>query len=246
MTTIAASKIATIGPTIGATLPDGAVDPILAPDNPDLVVFYTMDRISGATLVDESPNANNGTITGATAVAGQIGNALRFDGVNDKVDWGITGSTLTSGAISYRVRRTVATEGNIITRATLVDNQDFLSLQLFSDGTVRIVAAVTGETTDDIRSTNTVTLDDYAHIVIQSNGSRYEIYLNGAKETLDVQSGVNRGLFFGSLGTENINSGVLRRLAGDSFSQSDQDQIRLFNRELTQPEITALFNEGAP
>jgi hypothetical protein len=51
---------------------------ILSPSNPNLVSMYTMDNISGSTLVDESPNNNDGTITGATQVTGHIDSALAF------------------------------------------------------------------------------------------------------------------------------------------------------------------------
>lgn len=58
------------------------VDPdILNPANANLAAMYTMDNISGATLVDESPNNIDGTIRpGVTAVAGKIDNALNFPG----------------------------------------------------------------------------------------------------------------------------------------------------------------------
>lgn len=47
-----------------------------------LLAHYTMDNISGSTLIDESVNGNDGTIYSATAGAGY----LDFDGSNDRVD----------------------------------------------------------------------------------------------------------------------------------------------------------------
>ena len=56
-----------------------------------LFVWYTMDNISGNTLVDEMGNYN-GTIDGATSVLSEAGPALSFDGVNDSVFVGDTGT----------------------------------------------------------------------------------------------------------------------------------------------------------
>jgi hypothetical protein len=47
-------------------------------------VFYTMDNVSGSTLVDEQGNLN-GAITGATQVSGHIGQALDFTGTSTEV-----------------------------------------------------------------------------------------------------------------------------------------------------------------
>lgn len=49
-----------------------------------LVSHWSMDDIQGSTLIDEM-GANNGTITGATQVAGQVGQGLSFDGATDRV-----------------------------------------------------------------------------------------------------------------------------------------------------------------
>ena len=52
------------------------------------VAFWKFDENTGTTAVDSSGNGNNGIISGATWVAGKVGNALSFDGVNDYVDGG--------------------------------------------------------------------------------------------------------------------------------------------------------------
>lgn len=71
---------------------------ILIPD--DYIAFYTMDNVSGSTLIDESANGYDGTISGAT----QTSDYLEFDGVNDYVG-GISKflSGLTAFTISINV-----------------------------------------------------------------------------------------------------------------------------------------------
>jgi hypothetical protein len=51
----------------------------------NLGAFWHLDESAGTAAVDSSGNANHGTIDGADHIAGRFGNALRFDGVSDKV-----------------------------------------------------------------------------------------------------------------------------------------------------------------
>jgi len=67
--------------------------------NTGLVAMYTMDDIDGTTLVDASPNGNDGTITGApTTVTGVTGNALYFRGMSY-----LDGVTLLSDSVAGSV-----------------------------------------------------------------------------------------------------------------------------------------------
>src|SRR5262245_59216846 len=50
-----------------------------------LVGAWSFDETSGTTAADVSGKGNNGSVSGATRVAGKYGNALSFDGVNDVV-----------------------------------------------------------------------------------------------------------------------------------------------------------------
>jgi hypothetical protein len=245
MTTIAASRVATIGASIGATLPDGAADPILDPDNPNLVAFYTMDNISGATLVDESPNGNDGTITGATAVAGQIGNALSFDGVNDKVALGDFYQE-TSGAICmWFVGNSTSPNDIAYGRASSGTSEYFTVFRDHTTKKFQIQTSIVGPGVKDIIPDPAQT-DGTHFVVFQSTGSAYEIYIDGVSVAFTVTNGTDNGdwtsLF--TIGyTDDL--GVLD-IGSPLFSQGIYDQVRFFSRHLTQTEITALFDEGAP
>jgi hypothetical protein len=51
----------------------------------NLGAFWHLDESTGTVAVDSSGNANNGAIDGAAHIAGRFGNALQFDGIDDKV-----------------------------------------------------------------------------------------------------------------------------------------------------------------
>lgn len=60
-----------------------------------LLIHYTMDNISGSTLIDESVNGNDGNIVGPTIETGY----LDFDGTNDRVD--VTGFDVKRQSLAY-------------------------------------------------------------------------------------------------------------------------------------------------
>jgi hypothetical protein len=69
--------------------PTGGIPALLDPDNPDILgMWLNGTPISGSTLFDDTVNNNDGTITGATEVAGHDGIALMFDAPTEGVNMG--------------------------------------------------------------------------------------------------------------------------------------------------------------
>lgn len=72
------------------------------PINQGLVGYWSMDggTISGTTLADLSGNGNNGTlVNGPTLVPGLVGQALSFNGTNQKISFSSTGLGTAHGII---------------------------------------------------------------------------------------------------------------------------------------------------
>jgi hypothetical protein len=204
------------------------------------------DTVSGSTQTDLSPHGRDGTITGATVVAGHIGNALSFDGINDFLDTGFTGSTLTKGAVSLWVPRDIDVSHNLVARASSADNSNFVTLQIeLTTGEMRIV--VDNATVTSVVSGNVAISVGAAfhHLVFQSTGTAWEMFLDSVKQTLTVDVGSNTGDWFGDVGNLNINLARLARII-PGFSDSIIDQVRITSEPYTQAEVDALFNEGAP
>lgn len=55
-------------------------------DLPDIAAGYHLDYITNNTAIDFSPNANHGTVYGASLVDGLIGHAFSFDGIDNRVE----------------------------------------------------------------------------------------------------------------------------------------------------------------
>jgi len=224
----------------------GGLNPILNPNNPDLIVMYTMDNISGSTLVDENPNGNDSTITGAIAVPGLIGNALDFDGINDLTDrasiTGFPGSGHFSVSIwvkpgiltgSHQIFGIGGDTGNITLGSYLAHT---------SGGYFVAVNDANGGFTDPAQALISTPVDTiWDHVVgvfpIASGGTG-KIYLNEVLKDTFVSSQVI-----------NDTNGPLRlgrrtQIGGANFFDGGMDLARIFKREVIQSEVSALYNGG--
>jgi hypothetical protein len=249
MTTIAASRIATIGATIGATLPSAdGLDPILDPNNPDLVVMYTMDNVSGTALVDESPNNNNGTNSGTTTfIAGKIGNSIQYGGGKFTV-LPIFDLTSTAGAFSFFYRFKPVDLGVVNRIATLVSNDiasvsDGITLNKLADNTLRLNINSNGSNKSSFSSV--LSADTWYFFVVQQTGSGTEIYLDSVFGQTGDATHLSWFADFNGTEGEEYALGAWPSIPLTEGTDFEVDQFRYFNRALTQPEIDVLFNGGA-
>jgi len=90
------------------------------------------------------------------------------------------------------------------------------------------------------------------HIVVQSNGSAWSLYINGVAETLSnflTSDGANPGHWFSDIGITNKRLSIGARTfdgAADGFFNCKIDEVAYVGRALTGSEITALYNSGTP
>lgn len=152
--------------TVGAIPADG------------LVAWYTMEKVSGSYLLDETGNYN-GVIYGAT----DIGGALYFDGSTDRVDndcpakiqefaWFLD-IEIDNLSPSSVVCATVGGYGAVILRST--DSGDGLRFQVYNAPYTTLIM--------------TASIGVRYRIVCQHNGSSTELWVNGVL----VDSATNAG-----------------------------------------------------
>jgi hypothetical protein len=216
---------------------------IASPAHPNLVAFYTMDNISGSTLIDESPNNEDSTITGALTVTGHIGNALEFNGAPDHVTTPIIHSgTVVSISLWFN-------PSDILSRRFIF--ADFSTSGLLEEARVALaISSVTGKY-EIVVGDGTLSFQDtssfnhslvngtYSHIVYIVDGSNVLIYEDSIlKHTIPI------GFTVGS--TPAGDTWVLGRAGalGALELLGEIDQCRRFDKVLNQAEINTLFNSG--
>jgi chitodextrinase len=208
-----------------------------------LVAAYSFDEGTGTTLTDLSGNGNNGTIVGANWTAsGKYGNALSFNGTSSYVDLGnpaslqLTGSMTLSAWVS--ATGTPADDGGIVTKS---DSGPGWQLKTSPDtGPETFGVAVSGPGSSRTqRYSNTIrSLNTWYYVagVYNSSSRTIDFYVNGI---------LDNGVLAGAVPSSQVNSGVnvyIGRESSGNYFSGVIDEVRIYNRALTQSEIQADMN----
>ncbi len=197
------------------------------------------------TALDSSGNANHGkscpNADGTQPAAGKFGNGGVFDGSNDYVDAG-SGATLnTTNALTveawvYPNSFTASGGTNQRIVANKIDANN--SYQLLSSSESRFMFQINVAGTAYPIKTSIKSINSWYHVVGVWDGANSLIYVNGI---LDSNSSAAQ-----STGT----SGTLGAIIGKRFADNlgylngSIDDIHIYNRALSQSEITDLYGTG--
>ena len=206
--------------------------------NSGLVGYWSFDGpdMANVTAYDRSGNANNGTLTnGPTRAVGRIGQALEFDGADDRVD---ISSPSFNGAEPFTI-------------------SVWIKPASLGEGSLGRIMSFNNATTDDLRmgvgplvnfspnggaggdcDSNNITLNVWVHVVFTlSSTGVCTFYIDGVNQTFD-SSGQTIGAST-SFSIGNLVGGVTRTFDGPI------DEFRFYNRILSPDEIKRLYKIGA-
>jgi hypothetical protein len=228
----------------------GTVHVTVAPAAAGLVAAYGFNEGSGTTAADVSGNGRNGTIRGAQFAAGKSGMALTFDGVDDwvTVPDGVTGSPLdltTGMTLSAWVHPLEFTGWETILMKERGAGALAYALYAQDGGTSRggVDAPAgtirAGAEDQSIRGTAPLPLRAWTHLATSYDGTTERLYVNGAVVASRAQTG-SIAVSNGALRIGGNNSWA------DEFFKGLLDDVRVYNRALTGPQITADMNTPLP
>ena len=184
------------------------------------------------------PNGYDGTISGATWNAGGY---FDFDGINDYIDLtalGLGGNKSRSVSVWVKVD-SLATNRPVFCYGNESTGQGF-NFEIKTDGAILVGYYSRDWTT----TTAPITTNTWHHIVITYKGglvqdaSNTGIYVNNVP--LDKTS---TGSYSGVANTGNNSYEIGKRKAFRYFD-GQIDSVKVYDKALTQAEITALYNEG--
>jgi hypothetical protein len=202
---------------------------------------------------DESGNGNNGTVNGATLTIDRYGvanKAYSFDGVNDYIQTSFLGI---SGNNSRTVSFWAKTTG---TSNTLSDNMNVLCYGGIGNGAnweVALNHGCQGLTVDINQGVQTLSCnsnnDSWNHFLVVfdntlgSNFNAVKFYFNGIQISNICQLGQ-----LTTINSSSSNAAVIGAYWNhiNRFFNGRLDDIGIWNRALTQSEITALYNSPVP
>jgi len=200
-----------------------------------LVAYWKFDEGEGDIVFDEVTNTMDGTIHGATWTTGKVNSALVFDGDDDYVEIPYDAGLAVSAGVSLSVwvKPLNVNPGEIVSKRSYGGYR----LAYHNKRFMLSVATETNPPTDCVSGIHES--GDWHHVVGTYDGSTMTIYVDGKLEGFKGWSGdiVIRSdpLYIG------------RRVIGgkDGFYFNGAiDEIRIYNRALTEDEIKELYQQG--
>jgi len=199
-------------------------------DGPDMAVD---------TAFDKSGQNNKGTLTGGpTRTEGKIGQALSFDGVDDRVDlntaiWNSFPTDNTSFSIGYWFKAdTLPAQSDHVVIGTPI------SSGIGSFWTLTAGATLIGQNFDNVTRTNitigTVAINKWYHVVYTYDGTTQRGYLDGVASVNTATGDWTSARSFAAIGYQPTTA----------FYDGLIDDVRIYNRALSTDEIKRLYNLG--
>ncbi len=218
------------------------------PISTGLVGYWTMDEdslLSSNTIRDYSPYGNTGTIYGATFATdrmGQANKAMSFDGTSDYINIGGDSSLKLENSgtiIAWIYPKAHSNYAAVIIKGTGITGKcNYLIGQYNISGKYRFRIDIKG--TQYTIVVDGVKFNEWTHLAGVYDGTNMKFYVNGESKGTIACSG--------SAYTDN-SALVLGR---DPYAQTDRffkgsiDDVRIYNRALSEPEIKTLYNSYNP
>ena len=203
------------------------------------IAYYSCDEIKDSVLVDASTKANNGILKNGTALAeGKIGNALKFDGVDDYVQFSSSPSFDIGGnavTISLWVNLTYLPADLPGAFGPLFDS-DADQYVLYEDkgnNELRFKVSTSASAERPGIPAASLVTGQWLHIVGVYDGTSAKIYLNSKlMDTHNITGTVKPGqiAMLGRSGN-----------ASASYFKGSIDNVQIFNSALSQFEVTELY-----
>jgi len=243
------------------------------PDNPgisNLRAWYKLNESSGTTLVNvhnpgtydlttqnsptlgatghviDYPGWADGTVEADTEVEDR---ALRFNGTNQYASRAVTGfrSTDTTGSWSFWFQESKIGTANI----ALIGSSDggtgnnTVEIYLTTTSKLQLLLRTGGANLSGIISDATFVNNTLHHVVVVSNGTDYDLYVNGSPSTFAVNV-ADDGKWYAAVGSRtNLTFASRVRSSAQDYMTGVIDEPMYFNSALNTDDASELYNGGA-
>ncbi|MDZ7832974.1 MAG: LamG-like jellyroll fold domain-containing protein [Desulfobacterales bacterium] len=205
---------------------------------------------------DASGNGNHGTLNGATLATDRHGNpnsAYNLDGIDDYIDIGNNVKPQFPATISLWVKLDQINDNASVFRNDQNDSGSYrygLSIGIHKTGEIGI-GYTEGYSAPSNRQNyqtfdSVIRINRWYHIVAKFNAHKnMQIFVNGTEMAgFMIDSGTGSGLSYssanGAIGNYKTNVPSLRWI----FTDGKVDDVRVYNRSLSNQEIRTLYNEN--
>jgi len=206
--------------------------------DPSLVLELQFDEGIGSRAVDQSKYDNHGDIKGAAWTKGVIGNALKFDGVDDYVEIPRSASLepkILTICAWFKINKAPSVAGHIVDHYSS-EGGYFLRVRNYGDRMVLQGYVRCGGTASGSDSRTLLETGKWYFGTFVADGEKIKLYLNGK---LDVEAsqtvlpcGIDKPIRIGAYTpTTWLFNGII-------------DEVRIYSRALSEEEIKELYQQG--
>jgi len=199
---------------------------------------------------DESFNSYDGDVTGAVLTTDRNGNpnsAYYFEG-DDYISTAVNIYGGNKGSISAWVYIDSLKERlPIFSQGDISSNYNSLRLTVWDDSLSFVVDYRDCGSSDDyptIKSLTQIPEKEWAHLVVTTDSIAHKLYVNGELYSYTEIIPAN-GEWFGNLCSGEIRDtyiGAWFRASNNEYFCGKIDEVRIYDREINQSEVTALYN----
>jgi len=218
-------------------------DKLKQSSNSGLIGYWSFEDATSTKATDFSGNGKSGTLTnGPIWTNGKFGKALDFDGSNDRVLVGTDAYTdaelSTTGSLMGWFKLDALPSSG--TATGIFDIEGYLGSQIKNtSGNTRVNGRVYPG--GEIFGTTNLSIGVWYHYALTwTNGSTMKLYLNAVEEASGTAGGVGA-----NAQSRTTVIGDLCDVCGTAPFNGSLDELRLYNRVLTQAEIAKLYQNGA-
>ncbi len=225
--------------------------PLQAAINDNLIAYWNFNEGSGALLLDQTTNLNHGEmrnfpIDNSQWIAGRIGGALNFDGVNDYIfvtNYPKPNTTMTITAwVWANARPSFAT---IIKNWPNANQQFHFGLESTAGDVSNYIKQQGNTQIGPVRegAASPLPLGSWQHVAVVCNGTVMQIYRNGAAvgSSLAYNGTLQTNPVAASL---SIGAKWTTGTTADSFWNGRIDDLGVWNRALSAQEILSICAAG--
>jgi hypothetical protein len=212
------------------------------PPSPGLVASYGFDEGTGGAAADSTGNGNNGTLNGPTWAIGRFGQALSFDGANDRVTVPDSSTLDLTAGMTLEAWVKPAVLGTAWKTTLFKHRNSNATNMVYVLYANRNTSVPNGEITvgTSVKAANGTTqlpLNVWSHLATTYDGTTLRLYVNGTQ--------------VGSLAT----TGPIATSTGDLWIGGNNvwsewfsgaiDEVRVYNRALSASEIQVDMTRAA-
>ncbi|MCP4543857.1 MAG: hypothetical protein GY832_42630 [Chloroflexi bacterium] len=209
-----------------------------------LVAWWQLDESDGTTAQD-SWASNHGTLTNGPVWqpgGGKIGGALAFDGVDDLVAVGnmdVAGGNGLTIAFWFKADDFDNADARFVSKATDSSEQGhYWMVSAFNGSALRFRLKAGGSTDTLMSGSGVIQAGEWVHVAATFDGAAMRIYMGGtAVASVDKTGNMATGT--------NVPAALGAQPQGGNEFDGLLDDVRIYNRALSQAEIGLLINPPA-